>query len=205
MASCKSTEQMTKSDGIDFRQESLTTAEMANWAQKNHQKCAELIQGKTTGYIIDSDMISTHPCLVYLLLNSATIVSKEDKQEWFDLYEKMNEDQIYSLYDILYRERHKLLSIKNKWDEAALLNQKAYDFAFAKKYDKALETINKAINKYPKEANLYDSKGEILLMMGDSDGALEMWKKVLKIDPNFLSTHSTSVLYKELKRMNLIR
>lgn len=41
----------------------------------------------------------------------------------------------------------------------------------------------------PENPNFYDSKGEILLMQDRNDEALEMWKKVLELDPNFLDNY----------------
>lgn len=58
----------------------------------------------------------------------------------------------------------------------------------------------------PQEANYYDSKGEILLMHGDEQGALEMWQKVLELDPDFLSKHEGGTdFYKKLKERGLIK
>ena len=80
---------------------------------------------------------------------------------------------------------------------------KAYEYARVKDFSKAIETIDKAITLMPNEANYYDSKGEILLMKGDEAGAVEMWKKVMALDPDFLSTHNSD-LYKQLKERGLI-
>jgi tetratricopeptide (TPR) repeat protein len=84
-------------------------------------------------------------------------------------------------------------------------NSLAYRFAYDEDYASALETIDKAIRLQPSEANYYDSKGEILLMMDDWDGALEMWDKVLEVDPEFLSRYKNGTdFYHQLTRMGLI-
>ena len=89
---------------------------------------------------------------------------------------------------------------------AGALNGLAYIYANQKNYSKALESIDRAISLRPQNANYYDSKGEILMMKGDEQGALEMWKKVLELDPDFLSKYEGGTdLYKKLKERNLIK
>ncbi len=200
---CQSTQQLVNNDGIDFSKDSLSQKQMAQWIKQNSLKCAQLVsaQRETKQFSIPSDMIKDDPCLVYLVLNSESMKQDKDQQSWFDLYSQMNQDQKNRLYDILYRERHKVLTMK----ESDLLNSEAYAFAEKKDYDNAIKTIDKAIKKYPKEANLYDSKGEFLLMKGDNKGALKMWNKVLELDPDFLSTYKTTELYEGLKKLQLIQ
>ena len=65
------------------------------------------------------------------------------------------------------------------------LNSQAYTYARAGKFDEAILAIDKAIAQQPQNANWYDSKGEILYLKGDKDGAKEMYNKVISIDPNF--------------------
>lgn len=84
-------------------------------------------------------------------------------------------------------------------------NSKAYQYAKNKKYDKAIEAIDQAISLQPNDANYYDSKGEILLMNGNQQGALEMWQKVMELDSDFLSKHhGTTELYRQLKERKLV-
>ena len=74
-----------------------------------------------------------------------------------------------------------------------------------KKYEKALETIDRAIALMPEEANFYDSKGEILLMKGDEQEAVKMWQKVLELDPDFLKKYDGGTdFYKQLKEKGLL-
>ena len=88
---------------------------------------------------------------------------------------------------------------------AAGYNAAAYAYAREKKYEKALETIDRAIALIPEEANLYDSKGEILLMKGDEQEAVKMWQKVLELDPDFLKKYDGGTdFYKQLKEKGLI-
>ena len=78
-------------------------------------------------------------------------------------------------------------------------------YAMTRNFTKAIETIDRAISFMPQEANYYDTKGEILLMKGDEQGALEIWKKVLELNPKFVEqTGEYSNLYKQLKAKGLI-
>lgn len=88
-----------------------------------------------------------------------------------------------------------------------LYNRFAYLYARNGNFYKAIESIDKAIQILPSDPNFYDSKGEILLMQGDVNGALEMWKKVLELDADF-EKHmeeigSASELYRQLKERGL--
>lgn len=57
----------------------------------------------------------------------------------------------------------------------------------------------------PVDAEYYDSKGEILLMKGDEQGALEMWRKVMELDPDFLSKYDGETeLHRQLKEKGMI-
>lgn len=65
-------------------------------------------------------------------------------------------------------------------------NLLAYEYAAEKNYVMAMSTIDKAIQVKPKDADLFDTKGELYTMTGQYDKAYEMWKKVLELDPRFL-------------------
>ena len=72
-------------------------------------------------------------------------------------------------------------------------------------YDKALESIDEAIKLKPGNADCYDTRGEILLKQGDTKGALKMWKKVMEINPDYLSDYKEgTALYNGLKQRGLI-
>ncbi len=123
----------------------------------------------------------------------------------------------YNLHDYAKAEEYFLKVLENKnqlfsqdpdsyrADLATTLNSLAYSYANQNKFDKAIETIDRTIALMPKEANLYDSKGEILLMKGDGQEAVKMWNKVLELDPAFLQKYEgDSNLYKQLKEKGLI-
>lgn len=109
-------------------------------------------------------------------------------------------DNAISLFERAYE-----LDGSRLMDFAACYNQMAYSFARGGHFAKALETIDKAISIQQDNAEYYDSKGEILLMMGDEKGALEMWRKVMEVDPDFLSKHDgTTALYEQLKELKQV-
>ena len=88
---------------------------------------------------------------------------------------------------------------------AAALNEKAYEYAKTDNYISAINTINRAISILPDDSRLYDSKGEIFLMQGKNQEALEMWKKVLELNPDFLKDYPDGTeLSNGLKKLRLI-
>jgi tetratricopeptide (TPR) repeat protein len=80
---------------------------------------------------------------------------------------------------------------------SSTLNSLSYAMAYQGKFDEALQIIDRAIQGMPNEANYYDSKGEILYMSGDKEGARKMWDKVISIDAEF-NKHTSSNLHKLL-------
>ena len=116
------------------------------------------------------------------------------KAEEFYLMALENRTQLFSEKPDTYRK-----------DLASSYNQLAYLYAHQNNFAKALETIDRAIELMPEEANFYDSKGEILLMKGDEQEAVKMWQKVLELDPDFLKKHEDGTdFYKQLKEKGLI-
>lgn len=68
---------------------------------------------------------------------------------------------------------------------ASGLNTVAYQLAGAGMVDEGLTIVRTAIELYPKEANLYDTLGELQLRKGDKAKALESYQTALALDPNF--------------------
>lgn len=118
----------------------------------------------------------------------------------------MDEEQENRLYDILARERYKLAVLRSK-DDSKIFNAEAYEYAYEGDFEDALNTIDKSIEMSRiAYANKYDSKGEILLMKGNTQEAVEMWEKVLNIAPNFLEYHNGSTpFYEKLDSLQLIK
>lgn len=131
------------------------------------------------------------------------ISSKIAQMTEFGVLESDNE-LLSHISSLLKWDVYKIDMQKIKIEESGdALNTMAYEFARASKYNLAMICIDKAIRLYPQEANYYDSKGEILLMQGNLHDALEMWEKVISINPDFLDYYS-SELHKQLSARGLL-
>lgn len=86
-----------------------------------------------------------------------------------------------------------------------ICNNLCYAYAANQDYQRALETIDIAIEACDDEANLYDTKGEILMMSGNTEEAFRMWKKVIQLEPDFVWEHGESELYKQLKSRKMVK
>ena len=79
------------------------------------------------------------------------------------------------------------------------LNQLAYCYAEGIGTDASMSmahaTIDKAIQIDPDEANLYDSKGEFYMLVGDRENAQDMYEKVLEKDSTFYVDYQATPLY----------
>ena len=76
----------------------------------------------------------------------------------------------------------------------------SYSYFRLDEIKKAFDAIDMAIAMDPLCPNYIDSKGEHLLNMGKEDEALECWKQVLRLDPEFLEKNGSD-LYSSLKEM----
>lgn len=68
------------------------------------------------------------------------------------------------------------------------LNTIAYEFAGSGQPEIAQKILGVAIELFPKIANLYDSKAEIHLMVGDTTSAIELYEKAIQINPDIQSS-----------------
>ena len=66
---------------------------------------------------IPQNFLKEHADLVILILESKSLKDAKEKQNWFDLYILMNDDQIEKLRDILVREKEKLAEIELKYQK----------------------------------------------------------------------------------------
>ena len=200
-------------DGIEFKTPYTTEKLLNDWCENNFMICKDRVNNileenkDKYKYKIPPDMMDYHPCLVYLILKSHSIKSVEDKNEWFKLYERMNQEQIMKLYDILYAERYAIASVtfKNKAEE---YNQKAYEYVHEKQYEQAINVVDSAIIEAKKIfADVIDSKGEILLMKDEKyvDSAMVLWNQIQEICPDFLSQYKEPTeFYKHLQKLGRV-
>lgn len=108
-------------DDIVYDTISPSKSYILEWKMKYSDICAQKIEQKVKNYRVPKDMIEKEPCLVYLVLTSQSIDNSDDgvkeRQSWFDLYSLMSSNQVYKLYDILYREHYKLAQIEAKYKD----------------------------------------------------------------------------------------
>ena len=77
-------------------------------------------------YTIPDQFIEKKSDLIVLVLQSKSIGSAEEKQNWFNLFPLMNDEQIAKLEDILIREKSKLDEIEKKYEEKKIEIKKKY-------------------------------------------------------------------------------
>ena len=79
---------------------------------------------------IADEVLSQDPVLIQLILESKSLAGVDEKQNWFNLLQMMNDEQVAKLKDILTREKQKLEEINQKYaQKQAEINQK-YQQAF---------------------------------------------------------------------------
>ncbi|MDR3169400.1 MAG: hypothetical protein LBU27_06705 [Candidatus Peribacteria bacterium] len=81
------------------------------------QQLPEHLLTQAKEYKIPESFLKDNPDIVILILESLSISTHKDKQEWFDVYPLMNDLQIANLKDILTREKEKLAEIEQKYTE----------------------------------------------------------------------------------------
>lgn len=84
---------------------------------------------------------------------------------------------------------------------AKSLNELAYVYFDLGKTEESLKTIEDAISADADNPEYYDSKGELLLDLGKTDQALEMWNRVKMLDSDF---RQDSGFYIKLKMKGLV-
>lgn len=67
-------------------------------------------------------------------------------------------------------------------------NSLAYAYAKLKNYERAIWAINKYIELAPREANPYDTRGDIYFEFGYPEMAIESYQMALKIKPDFIES-----------------
>lgn len=102
-------------DGIEYPLfNELSESQILQWIGKYTKKCKKLITKNKGSYTIPKRMKKNDPCLVYLVLTSESMEPDDEKQEWFDRYDQMNDEHRLKLYSVLLIERGKRTLINNK-------------------------------------------------------------------------------------------
>lgn len=82
---------------------------------------------------------------------------------------------------------------------AIVLNQKANSLLQANEFKEALNIIDRALSLDSSFPEIFETKGQILLALGDREGALKQWQIVIGIDPLFIENHPNDCnLYSQL-------
>ena len=63
---------------------------------------------------IADEVLSQDPVLIQLILESKSLAGVDEKQNWFNLLQMMNDEQVAKLKDILTREKQKLEEINQQ-------------------------------------------------------------------------------------------
>ena len=93
-----------------------------------------------------------------------------------------------------------------KWYEKAMSQNNAWAYnnmgymyfegnGIEKDINKAFEFVDKAIKIDPDNLSFYDSKGEFYSRMGDEKQALEIWNKIISLNPKFVENDTRFVQY----------
>ena len=188
------------SEGIAYVTAKPTPTLIEDWKEHYSTICSDRCRRQRTDSLsYPNNMLTEDPCLVYLVLNSESLSAK-DKQEWFTLYARMNEEQVYQLYQTLYGEKYGFGELS-----AQQFNGEAYEYARKGDFYNAKKAIDKAHSLCPNKADYYDSEGEICLMQGRTERALSLWNKVIELVPDYLKKHNGSTpFYLQLKEQGLL-
>jgi tetratricopeptide (TPR) repeat protein len=62
-----------------------------------------------------------------------------------------------------------------------IINRLGYNYLQSKEYEKAIDTFNENVKRYPKSANVYDSLGEAYEKSNNLEMALPNYKKAYEI------------------------
>lgn len=146
-------------------------------------------------------------CLGFYYLNGIGVA--RDLETALTFYKKAHEggasDAIYNIKIVCKQLENfdayfEILSKDSETSNTDILNMLAYCYAEGLgtkvNFNMAHTTIDKAIQISPKNANLYDSKGEFYMLNNDIKNAKKMYKQVKKIDPNYYIDHPDYKLHK---------
>ena len=123
----------------------------------------------------------------YALAND---VNKEQALKWIDqaIAQNRNFASLNIKAQLLRKsgkaaEGEKLLAEAMTIATEAELNVYGYQLLGQNQYDKAIEVLALATQRYPKSANAWDSLGEAYATKGDKDNAIKNFKKSLSLNP----------------------
>ncbi len=109
----------------------------------------------SSSFAIPSEFIEDTPDLIVLILQSRSIDTSEEKQNWFNLLPMMNTEQLEKLRAILIKEKSKLAEIEAKYEEKKQEIKQKYltkrqEMGYVKKVNDIRQ--NESINQAQEEA-----------------------------------------------------
>ena len=112
---------------------------------------------------------------------------KQLVQSGYEQYEK----NLYRIYKETNNQQG-VFEITKKWADKGnvlAMNRLAYMYVNGEgttpSLEKALISIDKALEKEPENLNFLDTKGDVYLIWGEEKTAKSIWKKIKKINPHF--------------------
>ena len=120
--------------------------------------------------------------IIYLIINSRSIDTYEEKQNWFNLLPLMNENQLDRLYKILIKEKIKLFEIELKYNQKEKF-LKIKELFIEKKEQEALIEFNKLIKTEQRPSYLHYELGKYYLEDKQYDNAIKSFETALGLDP----------------------
>lgn len=67
----------------------------------------------------------------------------------------------------------------------AQLNRLGYELMYRDRYDEAKTVLRLNMEQFPESANVYDSYGEVHLLMGDTTTAIQYYRQALEVDSTY--------------------
>jgi len=133
---------------------------------------------------------------------------EQDPQKTFSIMKHMakkypTEKRIHHYLGMYYRSRKlfseaieesiKAIELDPNYGEA--INMLAYIYTDMGKYDMAIKYFNNYALVSPRDANPYDSMGELYFKMGKLDDAIAKYKAALEVKPDFGSEYRIAYIY----------
>ena len=97
----------------------------------------------------------------------------------YSLLDELNENGVKAGIEFY----NKVTQNKNYYLAEDEMNIVSYKLLQADKLELAAEVLKLGIKSFPKRFNLYDSYGEVLLVLGDTLKAIESYEKSVEINP----------------------
>lgn len=120
--------------------------------------------------------------IIYLIIYSRSIDTWDEKQNWFNLFSLMTENQLDRLYAILIKEKTRLFDIELKYGQTERFNR-IRELFIEKKEQEALHEFNKLIKTDQRPSYLHSELGKYYFEFEQYDNAIKSFETALELDP----------------------